>query len=150
MFSWFLLGIFCNLSGKTHEKGVIWYQFFCTKYFKFTLLSWPYFSKFFKNIMSICDYTHDFFLLFWQYLDIIWEKTSWHYGNFGTFFEKYRYLLYPTIMVIFSEKLYKNNKHIMVLKWFYYTFFDVFVKNNHENGVISILFSKTISIKSTL
>ena len=135
---------------KSNVNGVIWYKFFCTKCFKFTLLSWPYFYKLFKNIMSICAYSHDFFLLFCQHLGIISEKKSWHYCNIGTFFEKYRHLFYPTIMIIFAEKLYKNNKHIMVLNWFFDTFFCIFVINNHGNGAISVLFSKSISIKNTL
>ena len=40
----------------------------------------------------------------------------------------------------------KNYKKITTILWwsndFFDTFFNIFVKNNHENGVISILFSK--------
>ena len=100
--------------------------------------------------MLICAYSHDYFLLFWQNFDIFEQKS--HDTRVILEHLKKNIGIYITLL---SWSFFQKNCTITAsILWcsngFFDPIFEIFVKNNHDNGVILVLFIKTNSIKITL
>lgn len=57
----------------------------------------------------------------------------------GYFRHNFRKILKPILSyshIYFFRKLYKNNTHIIVIKWFLGAFFDISLKTYHYNDAI--------------
>ena len=90
------------------------------------------------------------FYFFWQNLDIFDQKSHdtrvilEHYlKNIGI------YITLPS-WSFFQKNCTKMTSILQCTNGFSDTFFDIFVKNNHDNGVKLVPFIKPITIKITL
>ena len=86
--------------------------------------------------MSICAYSHEYFLLFWQNFDIFEQKSH----DTSVILERIFKNIDIYITLISWSFFQKNCAKMTSILWcsngFFVPKFEILVKNTHDNGVI--------------
>ena len=90
------------------------------------------------------------FFLFWQNLDIFEQKSHDTKVILEHFLKNIAIYITQLSWSFFQKNCTKMTSILWCSNGFSDTFFDIFVKNNHANGVNLVPFIKPISIKITL
>ena len=80
------------------------------------------------------------FFFFWQNFDNFEQKSHDTMVILEHLKKKYRYLYYPTLMVFFQKNCTITTSILWCSNGFFDPIFDIFVKNNDDNGVILVFF----------